>query len=103
MKKLRKFWFATTDYQFPYPIPTNEELMMGPLDLPSSKVLPIEKKKPTIPAALLFPGQGSQYVGMLKDVVDKPAIKEMLEIATEILGWDPKELALNGPEEKLAE
>jgi [acyl-carrier-protein] S-malonyltransferase len=55
------------------------------------------------PCALLFPGQGSQYVGMLKEMKDVPAVKEMLEKSKEILGWDVLDLCLNGPEEKLAE
>merc|ERR1719463_364105 len=55
------------------------------------------------PCGLLFPGQGSQYVGMLKTVKDLPKVKEMLEKAKEILGWDVLDLCLNGPEEKLAE
>merc|ERR1712039_833332 len=53
--------------------------------------------------ALLFPGQGSQYVGMLKEMKDNPAVKEMLEKSKDILGWDVLDLCLNGPEEKLAE
>jgi [acyl-carrier-protein] S-malonyltransferase len=56
-----------------------------------------------LPVALLFPGQGSQYVKMLAGVKDLPPVKEMLEKATEILGWDPLDLCLNGPEEKLEE
>lgn len=50
---------------------------------------------------LLFPGQGSQYVGMLKEMKDEPAVKDMLTKAKDILGWDVLELCLNGPEEKL--
>merc|ERR1712187_951030 len=53
--------------------------------------------------ALLFPGQGSQYVGMLKDDVNLPAVRDMLIVAEKVLGWDPKELMLKGPEDKLAE
>jgi [acyl-carrier-protein] S-malonyltransferase len=53
------------------------------------------------PCALLFPGQGSQYVGMLKEMKDEPAVKDMLEKSKEILGWDVLDLCLNGPEEKL--
>jgi len=56
---------------------------------PSAKPLPI---------GLLFPGQGSQYVGMLKEHVDKKVVKDMLTTAEEILGWDPKDICLNGPE-----
>jgi len=53
------------------------------------------------PCCLMFPGQGSQYVGMLKEMKDEPAVKEMLDKAKDILGWDVLDLCLNGPEEKL--
>jgi [acyl-carrier-protein] S-malonyltransferase len=56
-----------------------------------------------VPCALLFPGQGSQYVGMLKEMKDDPAVKSMLEKSKDILGWDVLDLCLNGPEEKLEE
>jgi len=55
------------------------------------------------PCTLMFPGQGSQYVGMLKEMKDDPAVKEMLDKAKDILGWDVLDLCLNGPEEKLEE
>merc|ERR1719310_1362129 len=55
------------------------------------------------PCALMFPGQGSQYVGMLKEMKDVPAVKEMLDKSKDILGWDVLDLCLNGPEEKLEE
>jgi len=58
---------------------------------------------PPLPLALLFPGQGSQYVKMLDGVKDLPEVKDMLAKAKEILGYDLLELCLNGPEEKLAE
>jgi len=54
-----------------------------------------------VPCGLLFPGQGSQYVGMLKEMKDNPAVKDMLEKSKGILGWDVLDLCLNGPEEKL--
>jgi [acyl-carrier-protein] S-malonyltransferase len=53
------------------------------------------------PCTLMFPGQGSQYVGMLKEMKDVPEVKEMLEKSKDILGWDVLDLCLNGPEEKL--
>jgi len=53
------------------------------------------------PCGLLFPGQGSQYVGMLKDMKDDLVVKDMLEKSKEILGWDLLDLCLNGPESKL--
>jgi [acyl-carrier-protein] S-malonyltransferase len=39
-------------------------------------------------AAVLFPGQGSQHVGMADPWLDHPAGKERLEKASSVLGWD---------------
>lgn len=36
-------------------------------------------------SAFLFPGQGSQYEGMLNDLPDNPAVKEILEESSEVL------------------
>eukprot|EP00747_Dinoflagellata_sp_TGD_P109985 gnl/TRDRNA2_/TRDRNA2_170837_c0_seq26.p1 gnl/TRDRNA2_/TRDRNA2_170837_c0~~gnl/TRDRNA2_/TRDRNA2_170837_c0_seq26.p1 ORF type:complete len:411 (-),score=105.47 gnl/TRDRNA2_/TRDRNA2_170837_c0_seq26:223-1455(-) len=58
---------------------------------------------PPLDVAIFFPGQGSQYVNMLKEVKDMPKVKEMLDKSINILGWDVLELCLNGPEDKLAE
>jgi len=103
MKKLRKYWFNTGDYEMEYPRPTPEELAERPLDLPKSKVRPLEVAKPSLPVALLFPGEGSQYMGMMKEVMDRPAVETMLTAAKAVLGWDPKDIALNGPEEKIGQ
>jgi [acyl-carrier-protein] S-malonyltransferase len=62
-----------------------------------------ESQGQRMPVALLFPGQGSQYVGMLQSVQDLPEVKEMLSKAKEILGYDILKLCLEGPEEKLGE
>ena len=49
--------------------------------------------------AFLFPGQGSQYVGMGKDFFSSFAIvRETFEEASDILSWDMKKLILEGPE-----
>lgn len=58
---------------------------------------------PAIPVGLLFPGQGSQYVKMMSTVKDIPAVKDMLDQAKSILGWDVLDLCLKGPESKLEE
>ncbi|MBP1724216.1 MAG: fabD [Deltaproteobacteria bacterium] len=52
--------------------------------------------------ALVFPGQGSQYVGMGKDFFDRsPAAREVFAEANESLGYDIAKLCFQGPEEDL--
>merc|ERR1711865_75449 len=41
--------------------------------------------RPTLPIGLMFPGQGSQYVKMLAEVKEIPAVAEMLEKSKAIL------------------
>ncbi|MFH1368185.1 MAG: acyltransferase domain-containing protein [Elusimicrobiota bacterium] len=51
---------------------------------------------------LIFPGQGSQYVGMGKDFYDNyPVGREILDKANEVLGFDLKKIIFEGPEETL--
>lgn len=52
--------------------------------------------------AFLFPGQGAQAIGMGIDLLEKwPRAAALLERASEILGYDLKQLCAEGPEEKL--
>jgi [acyl-carrier-protein] S-malonyltransferase len=52
--------------------------------------------------AFVFPGQGSQSVGMLDAWGDHPAVLETLQEASDALGEDVAQLIHEGPKEALA-
>uniref|UniRef100_A0A8R1DUT4 Malonyl-CoA:ACP transacylase (MAT) domain-containing protein n=1 Tax=Caenorhabditis japonica TaxID=281687 RepID=A0A8R1DUT4_CAEJA len=57
--------------------------------------LPIEEH-----VVLLFPGQGAQFVGMGKKIIEVPAAKRVFDEASEVLGYDMLKVCLEGPKQK---
>jgi [acyl-carrier-protein] S-malonyltransferase len=52
--------------------------------------------------AIVFPGQGSQFLGMMNGLIDvQTNIKKLFDKASEILAYDLLEIITSGPEEKL--
>lgn len=51
--------------------------------------------------AAVFPGQGSQSVGMFADFMDNEIVAKTYEEANAALGYDLKDISLNGPEAEL--
>jgi [acyl-carrier-protein] S-malonyltransferase len=55
-----------------------------------------------MPSAFLFPGQGSQYVGMARPLCDAlPAARRLFDEAAAVLGYDLLGVCANGPAERL--
>ena len=55
-----------------------------------------------ISTAFVFPGQGSQSVGMLSDfILHYPVVRDIFEEASDAIGYDLWDLVQNGPEDKL--
>jgi [acyl-carrier-protein] S-malonyltransferase len=52
--------------------------------------------------ALIFPGQGAQYVGMGKEIyLNSPSAREVFDRAEKVLNFDLKRICFSGPEELL--
>jgi [acyl-carrier-protein] S-malonyltransferase len=52
--------------------------------------------------AFVFPGQGSQSVGMLNSIAERPEVRATLQEASETLGEDVAKLIAEGPAEALS-
>ena len=51
--------------------------------------------------ALVFPGQGSQSVGMMQSFAEVPAVRDTFAEASGVLGQDLWKMAAEGPAEEL--
>jgi len=56
---------------------------------------------PSTTSVLLFPGQGSQFKGMGKSLLEYPNVRTMFEIAGSILNYNLLDICINGPDERL--
>lgn len=67
----------------------------------------LEEKKPKIDpqdtSVFIFPGQGILRVGQIEKYLIFPNVKDMFEIANEILGYNLLKICLKGPQTKLNE
>jgi [acyl-carrier-protein] S-malonyltransferase len=56
----------------------------------------------TFNIAVVFPGQGSQSIGMLKEYAEEwEQVEDTFRQASEVLGYDLWDIVCNGPEDKL--
>ncbi|MGX5174046.1 ACP S-malonyltransferase [Aliikangiella sp. IMCC44653] len=53
--------------------------------------------------AMVFPGQGSQSIGMLADFMNEQVVIDTFSEASQVLGYNVTELVAQGPAEKLNE
>lgn len=59
------------------------------------------KINPESKSFTLFPGQGSQFVGMGKELLQFPGVQSIYDQASEILRYDLLKLCLHGPKSEL--
>jgi [acyl-carrier-protein] S-malonyltransferase len=57
---------------------------------------------PTMKLAMVFPGQGSQSVGMMSGYDAHPAVRQTFAEASEVLAQDLWTLAADGPPEEIS-
>ncbi|KPM03086.1 malonyl-CoA-acyl carrier protein transacylase, mitochondrial-like protein [Sarcoptes scabiei] len=60
------------------------------------------KTDPSDTTVILFPGQGSQFVGMGSAIFQTPNVEKLFTLAKSILGYDILRLCIDGPIETLS-
>ncbi|KAL9909191.1 malonyl-CoA-acyl carrier protein transacylase beg [Glossina fuscipes fuscipes] len=81
------------------PLPQlTESKLMEEMGTPKTGRPRIDPKETSI---VLFPGQGTQYVGMASRLMHFPEARRIFKLANEVLGYDLLKLCLEGPREKL--
>ncbi|XP_062448244.1 malonyl-CoA-acyl carrier protein transacylase, mitochondrial [Rhea pennata] len=60
-----------------------------------------QRRPPREGTVLLFPGQGSQFVGMGRGLLRYPSVRRMFHVAETVLGYDLLSLCLRGPRAEL--
>ncbi|XP_055382650.1 probable malonyl-CoA-acyl carrier protein transacylase, mitochondrial [Condylostylus longicornis] len=89
--------------------PTSPENQWSTLPYAEGTVLKRDQKLKSIRPArdprecsiILFPGQGSQYVGMGKNLLSCPGSRDIFELANQVLNYDLLKICLEGPKSKL--
>lgn len=74
-------------------------------DILDTEKAPIKKKRvttdPETTTILLFPGQGSQHIGMANNLLQYSNVADMFSVASDILKFDLLGLCQNGPKSEL--
>ncbi|KAL7982734.1 hypothetical protein Chor_010332 [Crotalus horridus] len=91
----------------PFTRPPGGEAGGGVQQLLQNATVEVEEKKrkvqraPEESSVLLFPGQGSQFVGMGRGLLRYPNVRELFRVAEAVLGYDLWRLCQAGPSDQL--
>jgi hypothetical protein len=91
------------------PLPDNSEHAWSTSPYPEGVVLKRDQSRhfrkpkgdPRETSLVLFPGQGTQFVGMGKDLMKFPIARDLFDAANDLLGYNLRDMCFNGPKEEL--